>query len=42
MREKRLKKYNRQWKIALIEKENPQWNDLYNKIVTGFPGQAGE
>jgi putative endonuclease len=28
-REKRLKKWNRQWKINLIEKENPQWNDLF-------------
>jgi len=27
-REKRLKRWNRQWKIELIEKENPGWNDL--------------
>jgi len=27
-REKRLKKYERQWKINLIEKDNPQWKDL--------------
>ena len=27
-REKRLKKWNRAWKIELIEKENPQWRDL--------------
>ena len=27
-REKRLKKWNRQWKIDLIEKDNPKWNDL--------------
>jgi len=27
-REKRLKKWNRQWKIDLIEKENPEWIDL--------------
>jgi putative endonuclease len=26
--EKRLKKYNRQWKIDLIEKYNPTWKDL--------------
>ena len=26
--EKRLKKWKRQWKINLIEKENPNWNDL--------------
>ena len=28
-REKRLKKWKRAWKIALIEKDNPDWNDLY-------------
>ncbi len=27
-REKRLKKWNRAWKLALIEKENPDWRDL--------------
>jgi len=30
--EKRMKKWNRDWKIELIEKENPQWNDLYNGL----------
>ena len=28
LREKRLKKWNRQWKINLIEEENIEWNDL--------------
>ena len=28
-REKRLKKWPRQWKIELIEKGNPTWSDLY-------------
>ena len=32
-REKRLKKYLRQWKIELIEKENPEWRDLYDEII---------
>jgi len=27
-REKRLKRWNRAWKIRLIEKENPMWSDL--------------
>ena len=27
-REKKLKKWNRKWKINLIEKNNPNWNDL--------------
>lgn len=31
-REKQLKKWNRQWKINLIEKENPNWNDLSELI----------
>jgi len=30
-REKRLKKWNRAWKIRLIEKHNPQWKDLYDE-----------
>jgi putative endonuclease len=29
VREKRLKRWNRSWKIKLIEKENPEWKDLY-------------
>ena len=32
-REKRLKKWNREWKIRLIEESNPYWNDLYEQIV---------
>ena len=34
-REKRLKKWNRQWKIRLIEERNPNWNDLYPSIASG-------
>ena len=32
-REKRLKKWNRAWKIRLIEALNPNWDDLYPSIV---------
>ncbi len=32
-REKQLKKWNRSWKIKLIEKDNPNWNDLYFNII---------
>jgi putative endonuclease len=32
-REKVLKKWNRAWKIRLIEKTNPKWLDLYDDIV---------
>ena len=34
-REKRLKKWPRAWKISLIEKENPDWIDLYPEIAAG-------
>jgi putative endonuclease len=34
-REKQLKKWNRQWKIQLIEKTNPNWDDLYEGIAAG-------
>ena len=30
--EKALKKWNRAWKIKLIERENPTWADLYDVI----------
>ncbi|MDR2172926.1 MAG: GIY-YIG nuclease family protein [Burkholderiales bacterium] len=33
LREKQLKKWERQWKIRLIEKSNPYWRDLYSEIV---------
>ena len=32
-REKQLKKWNRDWKIQLIEEFNPTWQDLYNNIT---------
>jgi putative endonuclease len=32
-REKQVKKWNRAWKVELIEAENPYWNDLYNEIT---------
>ena len=32
-REKQLKKWNRTWKLALIEKQNPQWRDLWKDII---------
>ncbi len=33
VREKRLKKWNRAWKLRLIEEENPNWYDLYESIL---------
>lgn len=32
-REKRIKKWNRDWKIRLIEETNPYWNDLYLNLT---------
>jgi putative endonuclease len=34
-REKRLKKWSRAWKISLIEKNNPDWHDLYPEVAAG-------
>jgi len=31
-REKRLKKWNRAWKLRLIEERNPEWTDLFAEI----------
>ena len=31
-REKAIKKYKREWKINLIERENPAWDDLYPRL----------
>jgi putative endonuclease len=33
VREKQIKKWNRAWKLELIEKSNPAWKDLYGSIV---------
>ena len=38
-REKRIKKWNRAWKLRLIEEQNPQWRDLAEDI--GFEKLAG-
>ena len=32
IREKRLKKWNREWKIKLIKELNPEWRDLYDDL----------
>ena len=34
-REKRIKKWNRAWKLDLIEKDNPEWRDMAEDL--GFP-----
>jgi len=32
-REKRIKEWNRDWKLDLIERSNPYWRDLYDDII---------
>ena len=31
-REKAIKKWNRQWKLQLVEARNPEWTDLYESL----------
>jgi putative endonuclease len=33
VREKRMKNWNRSWKIALIERGNPEWRDLSAELA---------
>jgi putative endonuclease len=32
-REKELKKWRREWKTNLIERDNPNWDDLYESVT---------
>lgn len=48
LREKRIKKWNREWKVRLIEERNPDWRDLAVDLglepipgPTVIPAQAG-
>ncbi|MDX8401161.1 MAG: GIY-YIG nuclease family protein [Mariprofundaceae bacterium] len=40
-REKAIKKWRRAWKLDLIERENPHWDDLWALIVGGRVHAAG-
>ncbi|WP_045444282.1 GIY-YIG nuclease family protein [Tepidicaulis marinus] len=33
LREKQIKGWRRAWKVALIEKDNPQWRDIYEELA---------
>jgi putative endonuclease len=33
VREKRVKRWRRAWKLELIEQHNPQWRDLYEELA---------
>lgn len=40
-REKQIKNWKREWKIALIEQSNPQWRDLYPQLLGAVdPGSS--
>ena len=41
LREKQLKNWKREWKIALIEGSNPRWEDLYDAILGAREMDAG-
>lgn len=32
-REKNIKHWSRKWKLALIERDNPEWHDLYDQLL---------
>jgi putative endonuclease len=34
LRERRMKKWNRKWKLELIERSNPDWRDLGEKLAS--------
>ncbi len=34
LREKQMKRWNRAWKIELIQGSNPEWRDVYQDIIT--------
>ena len=40
-REKQIKKWNRDWKLELIEKQNPGWEDLYDSIASAGSPLSG-
>ena len=33
LREKRMKKWNRDWKVDLVREANPRWRDLYEDLA---------
>ena len=41
VREKRLKKWDRMWKLRLIEERNPEWRDLWGEILGTEPPGGG-
>ena len=40
-REKAIKKWRRDWKIRLIEEQNPDWHDLFPELESDTTGHSG-
>lgn len=40
-REKEIKHWKREWKMQLVERENPRWRDLYGDIL-GMPHKVAQ
>jgi putative endonuclease len=40
-REKAIRKWNRAWKLRLIEERNPHWQDLWPEIIGASPISTG-
>ncbi|MFH1171781.1 MAG: GIY-YIG nuclease family protein [bacterium] len=41
-REKQLKRWNRRWKLELVEKYNPNWHDLAKDWFRGMSGSSDQ
>jgi len=39
-RERQIKKWNRDWKIRLIDQSNPDWRDLWDEIASPIPAAS--
>lgn len=46
LQEKRLRRWRRSWNLELIERQNPDWNDLYSDLTASLlssrPERSGE
>jgi putative endonuclease len=40
-RERQIKEWRRAWKIQLIERDNPQWIDLYTSLSRNYRPLSG-
>ena len=40
VREEQIKKWNRSWKLRLVQEGNPRWKDLWSEIIGQSPGMG--